>query len=88
MLKPFVSGLLLGSLLTLLGGVVVGPTITLGDIQSMNPSPRHARYDLRVDERDGVSRYSIIDTETGTATIATGDGKTVVVKAEAPAADK
>lgn len=82
MVKSFISGLLLGSVLTLLGGVFVGPTITFGDINSLDGKDRDQRYDLRIDEKDGLTRYSILDIEKGVATIASSDGKTVIVKAD------
>lgn len=80
MLKTFISGLLLGSLLTLLGGLLVGPTVTLGSIATGEVG--HGRYEFRAEEWNGQTRYSVLDTETGVATFTTDDGRTIVVKAD------
>lgn len=88
-MKSFIGGLLLGSFLTLLGGLLLGSTLMIGDIQSPDQIGNNGRYDLRIDEADGTTRYSVIDNKTGTVTITTPDGKVVVVKAAAdPVAEK
>ena len=85
MIKTFVGGLLLGSFLTIAGGLLVGPNITLADVGSGNGDSGtrvSGRYQLRVEERDGQTTYSIFDTEKGTATVLAPDGTTHTVKAE------
>jgi hypothetical protein len=84
MVKSMVCGLVLGSVMTILGALFIGPTVIVQSDYGGN----HGRYDLRIDEQNGVTRYSIVDTQTGVATITTGEGSTTVVRAEpAPAAE-
>lgn len=90
MLKQFVGGVLLGSLLTIAGGLLVGPNVTLSHVGSGNDadSGTHVsgRYQLRVEEKDGQTSYSVFDSEKGMVTVLTPDGKTVVVQADATGA--
>ncbi|NUM56569.1 MAG: hypothetical protein HUU46_23300 [Candidatus Hydrogenedentes bacterium] len=85
MLKQFIGGAILGSALTIVSALLVGPNITLADVGSGNGdhgARTSGRYQLEVDEQDGVTTYSIFDTQKGVATVATSDGKSVVVSAE------
>lgn len=82
MLKPFVGGLLLGSFLSIVSALLVGPNITLSDVGSGNGdygSRTSGRYQLQVDEKDGVTTYSVFDTQKGVASVMTSDGKSLVV---------
>lgn len=68
MLRQFIGGLLLGSALTIAGGLLVGPNITIADVGSGNVGQNTGgggRYQLRVDEIDGATTYSIHDAQTG-----------------------
>ncbi|MCC6794173.1 MAG: hypothetical protein IT366_03570 [Candidatus Hydrogenedentes bacterium] len=67
MLKQFIGGLLLGSALTIAGGLFVGPNITIADVGSGNVGggDGDGRYQLHVDEHDGTTTYSISDVQTG-----------------------
>lgn len=76
--KAFVYGVLLGAALVLLGGLAVGPNITLSGMWSDVGS--RGKYDFQIDDQGGVTRYVILDTESGAATIMTPDGKTITMQ--------
>ncbi len=73
MLRQFIGGLLLGSALTIAGGLFVGPNITIADVSSgnvgQNSGAGRGRYQLEVEEIDGATTFSIRDAETGKETV-------------------
>ena len=81
MVKHVVGGVILGSLITILAGLTIGPEVTLSNVGSGNIGDKNGRYAFQIDEKDGVTRYTLIDSEHGIATVLSSDGKTVTVKA-------
>lgn len=86
MVKHVVGGVLLGSAITIIAGLSVGASVTLSNVGSGNIGDKNGRYAFQVDEKDGVTRYTFIDSEKGVATVMSSDGKTVTIQApKAPA---
>ena len=81
MVKYFVGGVLLGTIITVTAGLTIGPQITLAGVGSGNDGGSKGRYDFRIDEAGGITRYTMVDQERGVATVVTSDGKTVTVQA-------
>ena len=78
-MRIFIGGLLLGAALTLVGGAVIGPEITLSNVGSGTYGFQEDQYQLLVTEHEGKMSFAVVDKEKGAAVVIGEDGRSTRV---------
>ena len=76
-IKGLVVGLLLGVVLTISAAVFAGPTINVTTTGGPGDS---GRFRLQSHTENGKETYAVLDTETGTVRVVSGEGNVVTIK--------